>query len=123
MTRLPAYCSFLLFIFVVKNIFSLSLQACIYCFDKAANENATRSQYKLNMRIYYEDFLSALTSAAMFRYSGGGKQDSSSLLSDQRRKNFEKIINSSSNSFAMKVRPSETTLQHPCVVCCTVDSY
>jgi hypothetical protein len=78
------------------------MQACVYCFDKAANENSTRSQYKLNMRIYYEDFLSAMTSAALFKYSGGaGESDSDS---ETRRKKLEKIVNVCSQSMAMKVK-------------------
>ena len=88
------------------------MQASMYCFDKAASENATRSQYKLNMRIYYEDFLSALTSAALFKYTGSGQEDGirSSTSGDNggngddRQKKLKKIVNKCSQSMAMKVR-------------------
>lgn len=81
------------------------MQAVIYCFDKAAHENSTRSRYKLNMRIYYEDFLSALTSAAQFKYSGGGSGGGGDSTGDSdRRSKLKKIVNVCSQSMAMKVR-------------------
>lgn len=76
------------------------MQACIYCFDKAANENSSRSQYKLNMRLYYEDFVSALTSASLFKYSASGNtKDNNGRLAK-----LEKIVQSCGQSMAMKVR-------------------
>ncbi len=83
----------------------LTMQTCIYCFDKAANENSTRSQYKLNMRIYYEDFLSAMTSAALFKYQGVGNSDDNDK--ECRKNKLKKIIHVCSNSMAMKVSSSE----------------
>jgi len=91
--------AFITFLFNTGNIDSnLTLQASIYCFDKAANANATRSRYKLNMRIYYEDFIAALSSAAMFKYP----TRSQSSQEDERREKIEKLVAVSSQAFAIK---------------------
>ena len=77
------------------------MQACAYCFDKAANENSSRSRYKLNMRIYYEDFLSALSSAAQFKYKEDQKVKSNKR-SCQRSK-LEKIVDHCCEAVCIKV--------------------
>lgn len=96
----------------------LTMQACIYCFDKAANENATRSQYKLNMRIYYEDFLSALTSAAQFKYSGQSGGDHAGWnrdREDDRQHKLKKLVNACCQSMAMKVWKKTGVRVHACM--------
>lgn len=67
--------TFLNFLFATDNIDSkLTMQSAMYCFDKAASESLRRGNYKLSLRLYFEEFISALSYAASFKKGDGVNQ-------------------------------------------------
>ena len=69
------------------------MQSAMYCFDKAASESLRRGNYKLSLRLYFEEFISALSYAASLKKGDGVNQ----------RENLVQFVCNCVQSAAMKV--------------------